>query len=44
MSICKLLTAAEAGEALGVSARTIYALAQAGKIACHRLGLEGGEG
>lgn len=37
-----LLTAAEAGERLGISARSVYAIAKAGKIACHRLGLENG--
>jgi excisionase family DNA binding protein len=35
-----MLKAAEAGKLLGLSARTMYALAAAGKIACHRMGLE----
>jgi excisionase family DNA binding protein len=34
-----MLKAAEAGRLLGLSARTMYALAAAGKIACHRMGL-----
>ena len=37
-----LLKAAEAGKALGVSARTVYALAAAGKLACHRIGVGDG--
>ena len=38
----ELLTAAEAGNRLGISARSMYAIAKAGKIACHRLGLGNG--
>ena len=38
----ELLTAAEAGERLGISARTVYAIAKAGKLACHRLGVGNG--
>ena len=34
----KMLTAQEAGERLGISARKVYALASAGEIACHRFG------
>jgi excisionase family DNA binding protein len=34
-----LLKAAQAGRLLGLSARTMYALAAAGKIACHRMGV-----
>lgn len=34
-----LLKAREAGKLLGLSARTMYALAAAGKIACHRMGV-----
>lgn len=37
-----MLKAAEAGKLLGLSASTMYALAAAGKIACHRMGLEDG--
>lgn len=37
-----MLTAAEAGARLGISARTMYAIAKAGKIACHRLGVGNG--
>lgn len=37
-----MLTAAEAGKLLGLSARTMYDLAKAGKVACHRLGVGDG--
>lgn len=37
-----MLTAAEAGKLLGLSARTMYDLAKAGKIACHRMGVGDG--
>jgi excisionase family DNA binding protein len=35
----QLLKARDAGRLLGLSARTMYALAAAGKIACHRMGV-----
>ncbi|MNL32801.1 Helix-turn-helix domain protein [compost metagenome] len=38
----ELLTAAEAGQRLGISARTVYAIAKAGRLACHRLGVGNG--
>jgi excisionase family DNA binding protein len=34
----RMLTAQEAGERLGISARKVYALASAGELACHRFG------
>ena len=34
----KMLKAAEAGRYLGLSARKMYALAEAGEVACHRFG------
>lgn len=37
-----MLTAAEAGKVLGLSARTMYDLARAGKIAHHRMGVGDG--
>ena len=37
-----MLTAAEAAPMLGLKPRTLYALAKAGKIACHRLGVGDG--
>ena len=37
-----LLTAKEAAPLLGLKPRTLYALAAAGKIACHRLGVGDG--
>lgn len=37
-----MLTAAQAGKVLGLSARTMYDLARAGKVACHRLGVGDG--
>jgi excisionase family DNA binding protein len=42
MNEASLLTAAQAGELLGISARSVYSLAQAGRIACHRLGVGNG--
>ena len=41
-SAAPMLTAGEAGRVLGLSARTMYALAAAGKIASHRMGLGDG--
>lgn len=37
-----MLTAKEAAPLLGLKPRTLYALAAAGKIACHRLGVGDG--
>lgn len=38
----QLLTIKQAAEYLGISARTIYALASAKKVACYRVGPNGG--
>lgn len=38
----ELVRASEAGRLLGISARSVYALATAGKLACHRLGVGDG--
>lgn len=37
-----MLTAAEAGKVLGLSARTMYDLAKAGRVKCYRMGVGAG--
>lgn len=37
-----MLTAAQAGKVLGLSARTMYDLARAGKVKCYRMGVGDG--